>query len=150
MLTGPDDGPGRELPSLLLDESAVAQVHELIKQWFAMPEDAAQRWGDAVATHSCGAATSCLLGIAQRDPAKLDDLHQRLARARDAAAAEAGLRDCGLGRTKKPSKWAHREGFSMSSATHSVHRGGVVCGAAQGARGGDSRGCGARSAPCSA
>ena len=31
MLTGPDDGPGRELRSLLLDESAVAQVHELIK-----------------------------------------------------------------------------------------------------------------------
>ena len=80
-----------------------------------MPNDAAERWGDAVANHHCSVRDgNCFAQLAREEPEKLDALLNRLIEAKQ-RAADASAIDAAVP-TRKLQKLAHRAGSSSTSA----------------------------------
>ena len=89
--------PGaKTLSELLEDEATCAQLLEQLRLVSSMPENAASRWGDAVAAHECTNLLKCLVGHARVQPHVLDALRERLEAAKRAATTKRARTDAVL------------------------------------------------------
>ena len=97
-----------DLVTLLQDDAACLGVVAAIKELTTMPDGAAVRWGERVASHKCAHPMSCLVGLARNEPDSLDKLHQRLIDAKEYSEGVARREACVPSRKK--GKLAHVEG----------------------------------------
>ena len=85
-LTEPTDEQSKILLEAIADRT-MADALQVAAAQAAMPVDAKERWGHAVAVHRCaGRDGNCFAQLARNNPSRLDVLHGRLRLAKESAA----------------------------------------------------------------
>ena len=91
VVTEPTDERSKILLEALADGTIVPALQAAAAQ-AAMPADAEERWGLAVAEHRCAVRDgNCFAQLARDEPAKLDELRRRLQVAKESAAQRMRL-----------------------------------------------------------